>query len=84
MRTTSLLSLAAILLASIVLPATSAGDLNVSWNPSTDATGYKIHYGPNPSQYDFSSDVGNVTQTNLDTLGDCVMWHFAATAYNAA
>ena len=72
------------MLASMVFPPTSAGDLIVSWDPSTDATGYRIHYGPNPSQYDYSFDVGNATQTNLNSLGDCMMWHFAATAYNVA
>ncbi len=84
MRNTSSLLVATTLMLAIVFPATSAGELNVSWDPSTDATGYRIHYGPNPSQYDFSFDVGNATQTNLNSLGDCMMWHFAATAYNAA
>ena len=83
-KTSPLLVATTLMLGSLVFPPTSAGDLNVSWDPSTDATGYRIHYGPNPSQYDTSFDVGNATVTNLDSLGDCVMWHFAATAYNAA
>ncbi len=83
-KTSPLLVATTLMLASIMFPPTSAGDLNVSWDPSTDATGYRIHYGPNPSQYDNSFDVGNATQTSLDTLGDCMTWYFAATAYNAA
>jgi hypothetical protein len=30
------------------------------------------------------TDVGNTTNTTLDGLDDCVTWHFAVTAYNAA
>jgi len=83
-KTSPLLVATTLMLASIVFPPTFAGDLNVSWDPSTDATGYRIHYGPSPSQYDHSFDVGNATQTNLNSLGDCMTWYFAATAYNVA
>ena len=86
MRNTSPLSFVALtlMLASIVSPLASAGDLNVSWDPSVGATGYRIHYGLNPSQYDNSADVGPATEADLNNLADCVTWYFAATASNVA
>ena len=81
--TTRLLITTMALTAIVCLPV-AAGDLNVRWNPSAEATGYRLHFGTSPSQYDTSIDVGDATETNLDTLTDCTMWYFAATAYNVA
>lgn len=60
------------------------GSLNLSWQASAGATGYRIHYGPSSGTYTNSIDVGNVTQTTINGLTDCANLFFAATAYNAA
>jgi hypothetical protein len=60
------------------------GDVTLTWDPSVGATGYRVHSGTSPDQYTTSTDVGNVTQVNLDQLTDCTLWYLNATAYNAA
>ena len=61
-----------------------AGFRTVSWNPSSGASGYKIHYGTSPNSYSSVVDVGNVTQATIQQdLDDCTTWYFAVTAYNS-
>jgi hypothetical protein len=62
----------------------SAGELDLEWDPSDDATGYTVHWGPNPAQYTDFLDVGNVTVTTLGGLPDCVPTYIAVTASNDA
>ena len=61
-----------------------AGDLRLLWDPSADADGYRVYYGDAPGDRSNSTDVGNVTDTNISGLADCSTWHFEVTAYNAA
>ena len=65
-------------------PATLAGNIGLSWSGSPGASGYRLYYGPGPSNYTVTVDVGNVTQTTVSGLTDCVDSYFAVTAYNLA
>jgi hypothetical protein len=61
-----------------------AGEVQLSWNPSENASGYRAHWGPVAGEPTGSSDVGPATQTTIDGITDCTMWQFAVTAYNEA
>ena len=61
-----------------------AGDLGFAWNPSTGATGYRLHAGATSGNYTTSVDVGGTTQTSLTTAPDCTTQFYAVTAYNSA
>ncbi|HKQ60504.1 MAG TPA: Ig-like domain-containing protein [Candidatus Polarisedimenticolaceae bacterium] len=67
----------------LALSSAWAGGLNVLWDASSGATGYRLYYGTSPTTYATSVDVGNTTQTTLNGLTDCTTYYFAATAYNA-
>lgn len=59
------------------IPAT----LIIGWRPSLDlVTGYKIYFGPSTKFYTQSIDVGNVTNTTLNFIGNEDLF-FIATAY---
>ena len=66
------------------IPSARAGDLGFAWNPSTGATGYRLHSGASPGSYTSSVDVGGSTQTSLTTVPDCTTQYYAVTAYNSA
>ena len=61
----------------------SGGVFEVAWDPSADATGYIVYWGPSPGQYTHSQDVGNVTEADISGLPDCTPMYFIVTAYNA-
>jgi hypothetical protein len=65
------------------LPA-FAGDIDLQWNPSAGADGYKLYRGLTTGGYSDPTDVGNVTSTLVGDLSDCTTHYFAVTAYNAA
>lgn len=62
----------------------SAGEVNLTWDPSQNASGYRAYRGTASGDYSSSSDEGNSTTANMLGLDDCVTWYFAVTAYNAA
>jgi hypothetical protein len=68
----------------VAAPHVSAGTIGLSWQPSPGASGYRVHYGPQSNNLSTVVDVGNTTQTTLNSLGNCTTWHFAVSAYNAA
>lgn len=61
-----------------------AGELEVEWDPSADAAGYTVYWGPNPGQYTNWQDVGDVTVATVRNLPDCIPMYIAVTAYNSA
>jgi len=65
-------------------PSLMAGSIDLAWNTSSGASGYRVHFGTSTGQYTSSVDVGNVTQTTLASLADCNTSFFAVSAYNAA
>lgn len=62
----------------------NAGTVGIAWDAADGAAGYKVHYGPNSSNYTNVIDVGNVLETDISALDDCTDWYFAVSAYNAA
>jgi len=74
---------AGIALLCLGVPA-GAGDLGFAWNPSTGATGYRLHYGATSGSYTSTVDVGGTTQTSLASVPDCTTQYYALTAYNSA
>jgi hypothetical protein len=71
------------LLLGVSLPAL-AGSVDLVWDPSSGATGYKVHAGAATGSYGTPLDVGSSTQTTFSTMADCTATFFAVTAYNAA
>jgi len=59
--------------------------VNLTWNASSGATGYRLHYGQSHGVYDTSIDVGPSTTASLNgSLTVDATYFFAATAYNSA
>jgi hypothetical protein len=77
----------ALFVAAMLLVATTtsaAGEVNLSWDPSATASGYKVYHGASSGLYTVSDDVENTTTTPVNGLPDCATRYFAVTAYNAA
>ena len=66
-----------------MVPASSS--INLSWDPSTGATGYRIYYTPvgGIQQDPFVVDAGNETQFNLTGLNSGWEYMVSITAYDA-
>jgi hypothetical protein len=67
-----------------VAPVVTAGSIELAWDPSDTASGYRVHIGTSPGQYTDERNVGNTTRTTVTGLPECVTLHIAVTAYNAA
>lgn len=76
--------LLACLLALLVTTTTVAGEVNLTWDASAEAAGYRIYHGVAPGVYnDPPLEVGAVTSSPLTTLVDgCVQQFVAMTAFN--
>ena len=70
------------LIVAVAAPVAKAGTISMGWNPVAEASGYRIHYGTAPGQYDYVLDVGNTTETTLQGLEDCVEYYLAVMAYD--
>src|SRR5437870_12000577 len=71
-------------LCSLAPALSSAAQVTLAWDANTepDLAGYKLYYGLSSGSYQFSVDVGNVTNYTLSGLLDGRIYYFAATAYN--
>ena len=70
----------------VVLFATSvqAADVNLRWDVSPDATGYKVYMSiDNGRSWDGGLDVGNVTAYTYQNVPDNGLILFKGSAYNA-
>jgi len=54
----------------------------LQWDPSAQATGYKLHYGLESNSYEFVIDVGPNLQHSFSDLYENQVYYFAVTAYN--
>jgi hypothetical protein len=62
-----------------------AGEVNISWNASEGATGYKVYTGEASGTYGIPVDVGNALSHSLLGLDNgCKVYFSAVTAYNIA
>ena len=75
---------ACVVLVGLTVSPAFGGTIGLNWNPSPDARGYRVHWGPSPGAYSDTLDVGDTTSTVLTTIGDCTNWYFAVSAYNFA
>jgi hypothetical protein len=57
-------------------------DLELHWDPSNDAVGYRVYWGTTPTEYDGVEDVGNVLAAIVSDLDSTKQYHFAITAYS--
>src|SRR5207247_1053443 len=60
-----------------------AGDVNLAWNASTGAAGYKVHFGTASGVYGTPVDVGIKTTYTVTGLA-AGTYYFAVTAYNSS
>ena len=75
--------IALLILFNFSLPNISlAGEVTIQWDPSDQATGYKLHYGIQSQSYDSIVDVGLQQQYTVVGLNDDQRYYFAVTAYN--
>jgi hypothetical protein len=60
--------------------------LTLAWEPNTeeDLAGYKVSYGTRSGDYDFTIDLGKVTQYTLTGLAPGTQYYFALTAYDTS
>lgn len=72
----------AVFAALAAISAPQAGSVNLTWNPSSGAAGYKIYSGSSAASYDASTDVGSANETVFSGMTDCTATYFAVTAYN--
>ena len=77
----SLVSFAAL---TVLTSSAMAGSVNLLWDPSSGASGYKVFSGAASGSYGTPSDVGNATQTTFGSMAQCTATFFAVTAYNSA
>ncbi len=60
------------------------GQVTLSWNSVSNATGYKVKYATSSGNYTTVVDVGNVTSYNVTNLTNGTTYYFAVVAYNSA
>ena len=60
----------------------AAGSVNLSWNASPGATGYRVFSGSSSGQYGTPQTLGNTTQTTVSSMQDCQATFFAVSAFN--
>jgi hypothetical protein len=60
--------------------------LTLAWDPNTepDLAGYTIYYGTQSGIYDFTIDVGNVTQYTVTGLEPATQYYFSVTARDSS
>jgi chitodextrinase len=71
----------------LLTPAlSSAAQVTLAWDANTDPniTGYKLYYGTSSRSYQFSVDVGKLTNYVVTGLQQGVTYYFAATDYNVS
>lgn len=61
----------------------AAGSVNLLWNASTGATGYKLYSGSSSGAYGTPQTLGITTQTTVSNMPDCTAMFFAVSAFNA-
>ena len=61
-----------------------AGSVNLLWNGSSGATGYKLYSGSSSGSYGTPQTLGSATQTTVSNMTDCAATFFAVSAFNAA
>lgn len=70
-------------IASIAAP-TLAGEIQVSWDATSGASGYKVYYGTSSGPPYSASVTVYGTSTTIQGLQDCVTYFVAVKAFNAA
>ena len=59
-----------------------AAEVTLQWDPSTQATGYKLYYGFESNSYEYVIDVEHNLQHTVSDLNDNQLYYFAVSAYN--
>jgi len=60
----------------------STGSILLTWQASSEASGYYVYYGTAKGSYSNKLNVGNVTSYLLNGLNPNTTYYFAVTAYN--
>ncbi|MEA3276086.1 MAG: DUF4082 domain-containing protein [Pseudomonadota bacterium] len=59
-----------------------AGQVQLAWDTSAGAAGYRVYYGNASAQYSANVDAGNKTTATVSGLTDGGRYYFAVQAYN--
>ena len=60
-----------------------AGTLDLTWDASTGASGYRVYWGTASGQYGSTPKEVYSTGATVDTLADCTTYFFAVKAFNS-
>src|SRR5262245_52398112 len=83
---TSLGRMAAVIFTAAFAARVSAGEINVAWDATSGATGYKVYFGTASGSYTSPGSPVTVsgTSTRITGLQDCRTYYVAVKAFNAA
>ena len=82
-RNFSLFVLAILIIINVSSPTLAmVAEVTLKWDPSSQANGYKLHYGFESNSYDYVIDVGQNLQHTVTDLNDNQLYYFAVSAYN--
>lgn len=73
-----------VMLALAIAVSGQAATVNLAWDASSGATGYKVYYGSASGNYTQSIDAQTATSIAVPSLTAGQTYYFAATAYNSA
>lgn len=59
-----------------------AGQINLAWDPTANASGYRVFYGTSSGTYSANIDVGSKTSASVAGLTDGARYYFAVKAYD--
>jgi len=60
-----------------------AATIDLTWDPSTGASGYRVYWGTAAGQYGSTTKEVYSTGATVDTLADCTTYYFAVKAFNS-
>jgi hypothetical protein len=82
-RNFSLFVLAILIIINVSSPTLAmVAEVTLKWDPSSQANGYKLHYGFESNSYDYVIDVGQNLEHTVTDVNDNQLYYFAVSAYN--
>jgi hypothetical protein len=67
----------------VAVSSSLAGEIHLAWDPVPGAFGYRVYYGTQSGNYQYSLTVGSQTWATVAGLAECTTWYLAVKAYNS-